>query len=358
MKPGYYMLAMKKPYLIGLAVIVCLARLPHVAAEEAKTAGKGAYAEVVFVQGDDLLILRTGGGAENGDPIGLKLFTGDQIQTGAKTSVELVAMPRRSRLRLSENTVVTIGSLNADGSTSLILLYGRLRSKVEKIAGKTAPFSVVSHSFVAGVRGTDFGCDLLVPRAGEQASAKIYCFEGSVEVAPSTQAETGDQAMRSEGDSAKVPQASPSEAAAGVPFSPVVVSAGSMAVIDAKVRSEQANVVEKPIDIEIKAFWKANDFTASQPIGLIEDKGTDLAPGAMLDLAPLKKSIKIKNNAVGASFVLFGSAAGLNIASALIRRSDNKIADGLMVGGAACAAMGVPVMIYSIAIDPLKSIKR
>jgi hypothetical protein len=349
---------MKKNFLIGLAVFSCLANLTAVSAEEAKTAEKGAYAEIVFVQGNDLLILKSSGGTENGDPIGLKLSTGDQIQTGAKTSVELVAMPRRSRLRLSENTVVTIGSINADGSTSLILLYGRLRSKVEKIAGKTIPFNVVSHSFVAGVRGTDFGCDMLVPRAGEQASAKIYCFEGSVEVAPSTQADTGASPIQSEGESTKAPQEPPNDTASGSPFSPVVISAGAMAVIESKTQSEAANVVEKPIDIEIKAFWKANDFTESQPVGLIEDQSPDLAPGALLDLAPLKKSLKAKNNALGATFVLFGSAAGLNIASVIIRRSDDKIADGLLLGGAACAAMGVPVMIYSIALDPLKSIKH
>jgi hypothetical protein len=349
---------MKTHFFIGLAALGWLAFTPAIYADEAKTAEKSAYAEVVFVQGNDLLILKSNGVTENGDPIGLKLSPGDQIQTGAKTSVELVAMPRRSRMRLSENTVVTIGSLNTDGSTSLILLYGRLRSKVEKIAGKSIPFSVVSHSFVAGVRGTDFGCDLLVPRAGEQASAKIYCFEGSVEVAPSAKAESDDSAVRNEGESAKAPQVPSSDAAAGGSFAPVVVSAGAMAIIDAKARSDTANVVEKPIDIEIKAFWKANDFTESQPVGQIEDQGLDLAPGATLDLAPLKKSLKAKNNAIGATFVLFGSAAGLNIASAIIRGSNEKAADGLLLGGAACAAMGVPVMVYSIALDPLKAIKH
>jgi hypothetical protein len=327
-------------------------------AEEPKDSSKNAYAEIVFVQGNDLLVLRSDGQPISDEPIGIHLYAGDQVQTGSKTSVELVAMPRRSRLRLSENTVVTIGALGGDGSTTLKLLYGRLRSKVEKIAGTPTPFHVVSRSFVAGVRGTDFGCDLLVPRAGETSSAKIYCFEGSVEVLPSTQAATELAEKKEEGAAKEVPSANPPPAEGG-DFAPLVVSAGAMAIIDTKGQGKAADVVEKPIDIEIKAFWRANEFTAAQPVGIVmPTDAQELAPGALLDLTPIKKGIKAKNNAMAGAFVLFASGAGLNIASFMLRKDSAKTADGLLVGGAACAAMGLPVMIYSIALNPLKGAKR
>jgi hypothetical protein len=288
----------------------------------------------------------------------MHLNAGDQVQTGSKTSVELVAMPRRSRLRLSENTVVTIGALGGDGSTTLKLLYGRLRSKVEKIAGTPTPFHVVSRSFVAGVRGTDFGCDLLVPRAGETATAQIYCFEGSVEVAPSTQAATELGEKKEEGAAEEAPPANP-PSVEGTAFSPLVVSAGAMAIIETRGQGKAADVVEKPIDTEIKTFWRANEFTAAQPVGIVTPaEAQELAPGALLDLSPIKKGIKAKNNAMAGAFVLFASGAGLNIASFVVRNDNAKMADGLLVGGAACAAMGLPVMIYSIALNPLKGIKR
>jgi hypothetical protein len=327
------------------------------AAEPSSDFAQAAYAEIVFVQGSDLLILRSDGQFMSGEPIGAKLFAGDQVQTGAKTSVELVAMPRRSRLRLSENTVVTIGALGNDGSTTLKLLYGRLRSKVEKLAGTQTPYKVVSHTFVAGVRGTDFGCDVLVSRSGEQSSAQIYCFEGSVEVGPS--APPVGESSAKDGDAGKEgpkDKATPTEAGS---FAPIVVSAGSMAVVEITSQSKKVDIVEKAIDAEIKTFWKANEFTAVQPIGIIVPAAApDLVPSAVFDFAPIKKGIQAKNSAVAGALVFFTCGAALDVASFMMRSDNAKTADGMLCAGAVCAGMGLPLMIYSIAINPLKGTKR
>jgi hypothetical protein len=341
--------------LISPLFMVCaLVFLSQGAAESPQSAGPTAYAEVVFVQGGDLLLLRADGQTVNADPIGTRLFTGDQVQTGAKTSVELVTMPRRSRLRLSENTVVKMGSLENDGSTSLNLLYGRLRSKVEKLAGKPAPYKVSSQSFVAGVRGTDFGCDVLVSRPGEASSTRVYCFEGSVDVGPSV------PSAQEAGKSPENPDASKAS------FAPVVVSAGAMAVIASPSQGGAVDVVEKPIDPETSSFWKANDFTAVQPSqAAAPTAGTEpIAAGAgplpapAIDLTPIRKGIVAKNNAVIGACIFFSIGAAFEGAYFCMRGSDPNAADSLLRGGAIFIGTGLPVLFFAVSINPLRGVKR
>jgi hypothetical protein len=343
-----------KPFFLILLLGIVLGT--SVVADGAKDSAPTSYAEIVFVQGEDLLILRSDGQAVSGEPIGIRLYAGDQIQTGAKTSAELVTMPRKSRLRLSENTVVTIGTLGDDGSTTLKLIYGRLRSKVEKLAGTKAPYNVVARSFVAGVRGTDFGCDSLIPRAGEQASSRIYCFEGSVEVKPT---QIVPEAEKKENQAENEGQTDSNATKEEIPAGPIVVSAGGMALIEEKGQGKPADIVERPIDIEIKAFWKANEFTEVQPTAAIasaSDMG--LAPGFKVDLDQIEKGIKEKNKAMGGALLIFACGTALDIASSVMRSRDTQLSEGLLSGGAACAAMGIPIMIYAISIKPLKGIKR
>ncbi len=338
---------------IPVFLLCGMAFLAQAAAAGAQGASETAFAEIVFVQGADLLVLRANGTPVTSEPIGTRLFTGDQIQTGAKTSVELVAMPRRSRLRLSENTVVTIGSLGGDGTTTLNLLYGRLRSKVEKLAGKPAPYKVSSQSFVAGVRGTDFGCDVLVSRPGEASSTRVYCFEGSVEVGPS--APTAEEA-------GKAPEGSE---AAKASFAPVLVPAGAMAVIETPEKGGAVDVVQKPIDVDTTSFWKANDFTTVQPSGAALPTATpeSLSPAASppiaeFDLSPIRQGIKAKNNAIIGACVFLSVGAAFEGASFIMRHSNADTADGLMRGGAICVATGLPVLFFAISIDPLRGLKR
>jgi hypothetical protein len=342
---------MKKP-MFTLFLLCGIALVAQSAAETSQGAAQAAYAEIVFVQGGDLLMLRSNGQAVNADPIGTRLFTGDQLQTGAKTSVELVTMPRRSRLRLSENTVVTIGALESDGSTSLNLLYGRLRSKVEKLAGKPAPYKVSSESFVAGVRGTDFGCDVLVSRPGEPSSTRIYCFEGSVDVGPAAPELAEPDKPTEKADAVKAN------------FSPVIVSAGSMAIIASANKAGAVDVVEKPIDLDTASYWKTNDFTSAQPsesvlpIASPSVAAADALSVPEMDLTPIRKGISAKNNALIGACAFISIGAAFEGASFLMRSSDSSTADGLMRGGAICVATGLPVLFFAISINPLRGVKR
>lgn len=355
-----------KKILFPMILLCWIGLLSQASAEASQDGAQTAYAEIVFVQGSDILILRSNGQTVNEDPIGMRLSTGDQVQTGAKTSVELVTMPRRSRLRLSENTVVTMGNLGNDGSTTLNLLYGRLRSKVEKLAGNPSPYKVSSQSFVAGVRGTDFGCDVLVSRPGENSSTRVYCFEGSVEVGPSAP-EAAEAAKSPENaGSAGSEGATGNEGASKAGFAPVLVSAGSMAVIGESNQGGAVGVVEKPIDAETTSFWKANEFTSAQPIGAAPTAAPELptampaplpVPAPAIDWTPIRKGIAAKNNAVIGACVFFSVGAAFLASSFYARQTDSALGDDLLRGGAICAAMGLPVLIFSIGIDPLRGVK-
>jgi hypothetical protein len=330
---------MRKAVFFAVSLVVAMSA-SQAAAEGAK-ADTGVYAEIVFADGGDLAILRSGGQLSTDEPIGLKLLPGDQIQTGSKTSVELVLMPRRSRLRLSENTAVTIKSLGGDGSTGLELVYGRLRSKVTKLASSSSPYRVSSQAFVAGVRGTDFGCDLLAARPGILAEPRVYCFEGSVEV----------EAIQAPDSAAEAPE-SKAEA--------VVLSAGSMAVIEAPSPGKEVSLVEKPIDVETSTYWKANEFTQAMPIGVTAVEAVPEASSAArpaFDLSPIRKNLIAKNAAGLASLAFFGAGVAFEGMSLLMRDVDSAMADTLLVSGAICTAAGLPVLILSIAIDPLKGVK-
>jgi hypothetical protein len=337
---------MKKAMLLVFPLIVVIF-VQELGAQAASGKESSAYAEIVFFEGTDLLILRSNGKVDNGEPLGQKLLIGDQVQTGARTSVELVLLPRRSRIRLSENTAVTIRDLGGDGSTGLELLYGRLRSKVTKLASGNAPYQVSSQSCVAGVRGTDFGCDVLVARSGAPAPTRVYCFEGSVEIDPSLAAKVQADVTPAAG-TPKV------DAANSAPKKPVIISAGGMALVEAATADKAALVIEKPIEAELRAYWKANDFTKAEPVAAEALPPQPSAPA--VDWGPIRAKLAAKNSAIiGAStFILIG--AGIETASFLLRGSDSSRADELLNVGALWAACGIPILVVSFTIDPLKGI--
>jgi hypothetical protein len=331
---------MKKPAIL-------LALLGAVFGIQVTAAESPAYAEIVFVEGGDLAILRADAPLGVTDPIGLRLLAGDQIQTGSRTSVELVMMPRRSRLRLSENTIVTIRDLGGNGSTGLELLYGRLRSKVEKVASGDAPYRVSSRSFIAGVRGTDFGCDVLVARPGEGSRTKVYCFEGSVEVKPPE-------------PTAATEEGGEGGAEARTEFEAVLVSAGTMAIIEAPSAGKAVELVEKPIDAETTDFWKGNGFSAAQPSGASGVSAVEGKPsrvdGTQLDLRPARKALAAKNSMALGGTILVGMGLAMEGVSLLMRSGQASRADGFFIAGSITAALGLPIIIFSIPMDPLAGI--
>lgn len=342
------------------------------------------YAEIVFAQGEDILVLRGGSPLKDGAQIGSRLVRGDQVQTGSGSSVELVLMPRRARLRLSENSTVEIGAIKDDGATDLKLVYGRIRSKVEKLASGSS-YTVDTRTYTASVRGTDFGCDLIASSNGADESeglgeAKVYCFEGSVEVAPppvqEPQSPTGNAAAN----------APPTSAAKPTAFEPVIINAGGMAIVEAPIEGQRAKAVQKAIDIDTSAFWKARDFTQAEPEGGAalppapaksadgslqqpapsggkEPSAQPAAPASSaapeIDLTPIRRAVAAKKGLeLGAmAFMLFGDAfLGYSLYADSI--NDSGGARTYLYCGMISVGMSLPMLLTSIAVDPMRGIKK
>ena len=331
--------------LVGMSVFLgslCAAPLGAQAGGAPKVQGPGPTATITFVQGSDLSIIRGGAPLTLADPLGFELGEGDQIQTGAKTQVELLLMPRDARVKLAENSVLTISKLGQTGASGLALLYGRLRSKVAVLATAAPDFSVQAGAVSAGVRGTDFGCDLVVPRSGslDTAPVLVYCFEGTVAVS----------------------QNAPAASANGAP-PPVLVTAGTMARVEIPAPGAAPTISTEALAPDIQRFWSANDFapatTAAAAPGsaaTTQAQAASSQPAASVlpaeELAAFRKMNSRKNSVIGGGLAFTALSAALEGASAILRPSNSNLADMLALGGLVCAATGVPVLVVAITVDP------
>lgn len=205
-------------------------------------AAQSAAAVIEYASADDVTVIRAAKRVLVDDVLGFELLEGDQVQTGRGVFLEIRLMAGGAVLKLAENTTFVIQKVSG-GQTSLALVYGRIRAKVEKLAG-TDSFSVASAAAVAGVRGTDFGMDIVAPRgatAGD-TSTRVYCFEGSVDVTALV-----DSAVSSAEELEPVPQS----------FN---IVAGEMVTVSRSEAKKQAK--KTSLDEAIRLFWSANDFTS------------------------------------------------------------------------------------------------
>lgn len=195
---------------------------------------------VEFASGDDFIVIRGGRKVPFQDPIGLELYQGDQLQTGDGVFVELSLAAGNAVLKLAENTTFILDKVS-DGQTSLQLVYGRVRAKVAKVAG-TESFTVRSAQAIAGVRGTDFGVDVVASRvaAASATSTRAYCFEGAVEVTAFVRSD-----------------ALAAESLEPIPKS-FVIGAGEMLKVEGVAGKSEAS--KAPLEQSIRSFWESNDY--------------------------------------------------------------------------------------------------
>jgi hypothetical protein len=199
-----------------------------------------AAAVVEYSSGEDFVVIRKGRKLALQDPIGFELFQGDQLQTGDGVFVELRIMTGNAIVKLAENTTFVLERLG-DGQTSMQLVYGRIRAKVERMAG-TDSFSIRSTQAIAGVRGTDFGVDVVASRQVSLGSTvtNAYCFTGAVEVTAF---------VRSDALAAESLEAIPKS---------FVIGAGEMIKVEGA--AGKAEAVKVPLEKAIQGFWKDNDY--------------------------------------------------------------------------------------------------
>jgi hypothetical protein len=145
------------------------------------------HGTIIYAQGQSFTLSRDNESTDYDlyydDVIGLPLQQGDYISTDSGTFLEIQLSTSGNVLKVSENTNLELSSVEKRGGGSVELTYGRVRAKIGKLFGEEQ-FRVRGPTVVAGVRGTDFGYDIIAgdeSRTDEQM-ARVYCFEGKIEV--------------------------------------------------------------------------------------------------------------------------------------------------------------------------------
>jgi len=107
--------------------------------------------------------------------MGQKIQVGDSIRTGAKAYIELDL--DNNYIKINENTKIKISENVGESKTanSVMVQYGNVLSKIEKIKKDDKGFEIRTASSIAGVRGTEF-----TVLAGHDGTTVVQVVEGTV----------------------------------------------------------------------------------------------------------------------------------------------------------------------------------
>ena len=145
------------------------------------------YATINYAEGSSFLLIRDGKSSkilvDAPEVLGMELKSGDILQTSASTFLEISIKSIAAIVQVAENTSFKCSVDSSGVQVTGELYYGRVRAKVTKLAG-TSAFHISTPSLVAGVRGTNFGCDAIATRPQNVMviTNRVFCFEGSVTV--------------------------------------------------------------------------------------------------------------------------------------------------------------------------------
>lgn len=218
------------------------------------------YATIAYAEGKRFSVIRDGKpvsySADSPEVIGLPIQRGDILQTAADTYLEVSIRPISASVQLAENTTFRCDADESGMKSEGKLYYGRVRAKVSKLA-EASTYKITTPALVAGVRGTDFGCDHFYVRpsapttpttpastaisdatAASPTLNRVFCFEGHVAVAPTTEPDL-ETVMIAGGE--------------------MVQSSAPATATGAK---EPAPLAKAPVAAEVTDFWKNREFHA------------------------------------------------------------------------------------------------
>ncbi|HUW69851.1 MAG TPA: FecR family protein [bacterium] len=324
----------------------------------------GAAAVVEYASGDDVIVLRAGRRVPAGDILGMELMEGDQVQTGKGVFLEMHVVSGGAVIKLAENTTFVLERL-ADGKTSLRLVYGRIRAKVEKLAG-TDSFVVKSTQAVAGVRGTDFGLDVMAARSAALGltTTNVYCFQGFVDVTA---------LLRTDAQAAESLEAIPRAS---------LITAGEMVRVEFVSGAIQAS--KTALDPSIGEFWKTIDtrstaesteptesiqstsgidqsaFDQGYASGYADAKNQIDAGGGIADdfisldeAEAIRKAARLQRGGIIAgALVGTGGAATAIYGLAMVAAGDTDQGLNALTAGAIISASALPFLILSLCMKP------
>jgi hypothetical protein len=320
---------------------------------------------ISYVEGSDISVIRDKREMKMDDPIGFEVRSGDILQTGKKTFIELALSPKKAVIRMSENTTLEFKLPSGGSEVSLSVLYGRVRAKLAKLAGQDS-FSMRNAGTVAGVRGTDFGMDVVVAKSSRESAASVvvYCFEGSVNV-----------------------QAAPSVQAAVQR----TMDLGPGRMVESVVNDGNVDLIDSSLSDEIQDFWDANSFKTAAALAVddvkapaaVESPAVEVetpqqnsapvaasaeTPAAAVDSAEQspktriariswsfdKKKLQLKNGILGASSLLVAGGAAAQIIGAYryIHEGTQEDAGSYMIAGTVCTTTGLVVGLFGLLLNP------
>jgi hypothetical protein len=317
-------------------------------------AADGGTAVIVYAEGNDISVIRDRREMKVDEALGFVIQAGDIVQTGKNTVIELSVKPKKAVIRVSGNTTLQFRGSYQTGETSLAVLYGRVRAKVEKLIGAER-FTLRNEGTVAGVRGTDFGMDVVVSKASELGESKVnvYSFEGELSVETALNASSAVQASS-------------------------LIKTGEMAEV--VVKDQTVSLVTTKVADEVQEYWTANAFKsedassivqtqvlaeAEEPVqtDALQAEGTEIVPSVpvaaaieapRMDWSAQKKTLGLKNGMLGTSAVLVAAGAGLGIYGAYRKGTltNDSYSDTLLLVAGLSSTTGFMCGLFGFLLNP------
>ena len=278
-----------------------------------------AVARIIWYEGEGFEVRgRDGSPDVPDDPLGWPLHEGDTLITEDHTFVELELLPSRNVIKIAENTDFRLESAAGGKDSSFRMLYGSVRARVQKL-GRDERFRIRGSSAIAGVRGTDFGMDVLFRQGGGTGGAvtQVYCFEGEVEV----------QAQPLE-----APPPSAEEPSGGLPSAqtppPVIVRADQMVTVLPGLEPGPAPQVV-PLPADIRGYWQRHPFEgrllswAGGEEETAEEESLEVAPPVKREIDSAVARMRQKRRLTGGVLIGLGVLSGTAGLLALPAASDD-----------------------------------
>jgi hypothetical protein len=264
------------------------------------------YATITYAEGSSFMLVRNGKSStvslDATDVFGMEIQQGDIIQTAPSTFLEISIHSISASVQVAENTSFRCAADSSGTKVAAELYYGRVHAKVAKLTGSSS-FKISTPSLVAGVRGTDFGCDVIAVRPSDQLTAvaavsnpvlnRVFCFEGSVAIEDNL-----------------LPTAEPVLIAKNEMVEKVVLDTAS-----GNAPKDVPQLQKKSIDPEVQGFWTERPFV--QVSVLRDGREVTVLPHVWprgREEKKLSRNLKIPGLAV-ATLVALGSAACMTAAA-------------------------------------------
>lgn len=219
------------------------------------------YGTVLYAEGNSFTLIRAGElsviPVDSSGVFGMEVMAGDVFQTADETMLEFFVYSVGATVKIAENTSFRFDVEPEKKQVTGELYYGRVRAKVERLArGKN--YQISSPSLVAGVRGTDFGLDVIALKSpkpqseenqqeysGNQSNSvtlhRVFCLEGSVLVGDYSTPKLTTVLLAAGEKVEKLPVVSESE-------------------------TEEDILEKEAINKEIREFWEARPFRGKAPV--------------------------------------------------------------------------------------------